>query len=237
MKSSQYDAISRSYTDLVKTDPQKNYVQYPSALRLLGDVNGLRILDVGCGSGAFARVLAESGAQVVGYDNSAGQISQAKEAISGVEFIAADPEHFRSQETFDKAVSVLVLHYAKDTEHLGSFFSSTHDALKTGGKFVCILVNPAFKRLGQTVCNRRFSKLENGEMRVDFIGLDQQVSCSAQYRDFSFEDYEQAALASGFSSAEWAPLKVAQAGIDELGAGYWQGFEEDCLYVGFVAYK
>lgn len=237
MESSQYDAISDSYAQLVKTDPQKQYVQYPSALELLGDVSGKKILDVGCGSGNFDKILVGQGAHVVGYDNSAGQIDQARKTSTGGEFVVAGPEDFSSLHKFDKAVSVLVLHYAQDAQQLEKFFSSTASTLKTKGEFVCILVNPGFKRIGQTVCNRRFSKLENGEMRVDFIGLDQQVSCYAQYRDFSFEDYEHAALNGGFSRVEWKPLRVAQAGIDALGAGYWQDFEEDCLYIGFIAYK
>ena len=50
----QYDTkLSGKYTDLVRTDPAKMFVQYPEALRLLGNIRRNNVLDIGCGSGAF----------------------------------------------------------------------------------------------------------------------------------------------------------------------------------------
>ena len=63
-----YDSISLNYTELVKTDPMKHYVQYPSALKLLGDIKGLHILDVGCGSGLSLLEAKELGAHVFGIE-------------------------------------------------------------------------------------------------------------------------------------------------------------------------
>ena len=240
MKAS-YDKISAAYTAMVKTDPQKKYVQYPSALSLLGNINGLSILDVGCGSGAFARELASQGASVVAYDISNEQIANAKKdpgiSESKIEFIVSGPKDFRVEKKFDKAVSTLVLHYAHNAKHLKQFFSSTCDALKSDGKFVCILANPEFKRIGDNLYNRCFRKLNNGRMVVDFLDRNKNVSCSAEYSDFSRMDYEKAALISGFKKFKWIKLKVSEIGKEEMGEEYWSGFEKDCLYVGFVAYK
>ena len=49
-------------------DPRIYHVQL--ILEYFGDLNGKRVLDVGCGKGRFARVLAErfSGASIVGFD-------------------------------------------------------------------------------------------------------------------------------------------------------------------------
>ncbi|MDO8240619.1 MAG: methyltransferase domain-containing protein [Candidatus Moranbacteria bacterium] len=240
MKAS-YDSISQSYTDLVKTDPVKQFVQYPSALRLLGDISQKTVLDVGCGSGLFDQELAHRGAMVTGYDVSAEQIANAQKVEKndslGIQYVVADPSEFEATEKFDKAVSVLVLHYARDKEHLAQFFASTCQALRDDGKFVCILVNPNFKRLGQILYNRRFTRLASGKMQVDFLDKDQQISCSAEYSDFSTTDYEQTAIDGGFQGVEWIRLKVEEAGLQKLGQDYWQGFEEDCLYVGFIAHK
>ena len=241
MTKAPYDTISQNYTDLVKNDPAKQFVQYPSALNLLGDVSQKTILDVGCGSGIFDRELARRGAIVTGYDVSSKQIAHAKKSEEteslGIQYLVSDPSEFQTTEKFDKAVSVLVLHYARDKKHLAQFFFSTCQALKDNGKFVCILVNPNFKRLGQSVYNRRFIKLHSGKMQVDFLDKNQQISCSAEYSDFSTADYEQAAINGGFRSVKWIHLKVEKAGLQKMGQSYWQGFEEDCLYIGFIAYK
>lgn len=237
----QYDSISKNYTVLVKTDPQKNYVQYPSALKLLGDISGLRVLDVGCGSGLFDRELARIGALVTAYDVSTEQITNAKKTEQaepmGIQYSVADPSEFQTTKKFDKAVSVLVLHYAENQEHLEKFFSSTCEALKDDGKFVCILANPKLKRLNVNLYNRCFRRLGNGRMAVDFLDKNQEVSCSAEYSDFSASDYEQAALNGSFRKFEWISLSPTEEGLKEMGDKYWADFKEDCPYVGFIAYK
>src|SRR5262245_33479883 len=55
-------------------------------IRLLGEVRGRRVLEVGCGAAAAARWLATQGAQVVATDLSAGMLRHAREAAdrSGV---------------------------------------------------------------------------------------------------------------------------------------------------------
>jgi SAM-dependent methyltransferase len=55
-------------------------------IRLLGEVRGQRVLEVGCGAAAAARWLATQGAQVVAADLSAGMLRHAREAAdrSGV---------------------------------------------------------------------------------------------------------------------------------------------------------
>ena len=51
---------------------------HAAALRLAGRLRGRRVLDVGCGHGALARVLAERGAQVLGIDASAERVREAQ---------------------------------------------------------------------------------------------------------------------------------------------------------------
>src|SRR4051812_49318302 len=51
----------------------------PAVERLLGSVDGRRVLDVACGNGLFARRLAELGADVVATDISAPMLERARE--------------------------------------------------------------------------------------------------------------------------------------------------------------
>lgn len=237
----QYDSISGEYASLVEIDPSKKFVQYPSALRLLGDVSQKAILDVGCGNGIFARELARRGAAVTGYDISTGQIAIAQKAEQAeplqIAYSVSSPLEFSTDRRFDEAVSVLVLLYAPDKKYLEAFFSATNRLLRGGGRFVSVTFNPRFKRFGEVLYNRRFTKTETGKAKVEFFNQDQAAGFSAEFTDFAAEDYEQAAKAGGFASSEWENLKIEKPGLQELGQDFWRDYEEDCPYIGFVAYK
>lgn len=60
-----------------------DYSARPRVLELCGDVQGMDILDLGCGEGYVGRQLAERGAaSVSGYDVSSGMIAAAKKVGS-----------------------------------------------------------------------------------------------------------------------------------------------------------
>jgi len=234
----QYDKIDKEYSALTEMDPSKKYVQYPSALKLLGDIEDSRILDIGCGDGIFTRQLAKKGADMVGYDISKKQIEKANEREEkqhlGIQYEVAAPGTFKSKEKFDKAVSVLVLLYAKDKEHLKKFFLSAYNHLKPNSEFISITFNPNFKRLGQIVYNRIFSKTDNGKMRVDFFNDKQEKTFSADFTDLSISNYEEAAKNAGFKKIEWKNLKIEKEGSENLEENFWKDYEDDCPYIGLA---
>ena len=59
-----------------------------SELNLLGDVNGLDVVELGCGTAYFASWLARRGARVVGVDPTPAQLATARrlQAETGIEF-------------------------------------------------------------------------------------------------------------------------------------------------------
>ena len=237
----QYDAIEKEYSKCAEMDPSKRYVQYPSALRLLGELDDQKVLDIGCGDGFFTRQLAHRGAKVTGYDNSAKQIAKAADAEksepAGISYEVADPKSFAKNAEYDKAVSVLVLLYAEGRNGLKDFFSSAHKHLKDGSEFVSITFNPNYKRLGEAVYNRRFSKTKDGEMKVEFLDSDKNTTFSASFFDLSSEDYEAATKEAGFSEFRWKNLQIEETGKKAMGEKFWEGYEEDCPYIGLVAKK
>src|SRR5262245_963786 len=66
----------------------------PAQVTICGDVRGLRLLDVGCGSGYFAREMASRGARVTAIDISPRMIELAQrresESPLGIEYDVAD---------------------------------------------------------------------------------------------------------------------------------------------------
>lgn len=85
-------------------------------IRLLQPVKGERILDLGCGTGYLANLIAESGAVVTGIDSSADMISKAKETYPGVHFRVQSAAEFVSENRFDAIFSNAVLHWIKEKE-------------------------------------------------------------------------------------------------------------------------
>lgn len=225
---SQYDARAAAYAAVVSADPVKR-MQYRAAHDLLGDVAGRRVLDVGCGSGQLANELTNRGATVVGYDTSIRQIALARQNAPDAEFILGGPlealNALEGTEPFDAAVALLVLMYAQDALELWQFFESTRALLRPGGQFCGVVINPEFQRLGQTVHNRRFTRLAGANMRVEFI-LDGAPVTSATFTDFAVEDYQ----AVTGDELDWEPLLVDESEDPE----FWVGYNADPMYCQFV---
>lgn len=122
-------------------------------LRLLGTVEGRRILDLGCGSGANAVFLAHEGAKVFALDRSSDNVGlarrRAEDAGVRVELHQgnlADLAFLRS-DTVDAAVSVMALAEVTD---LARVFRQVHRVLKPEAPFVITLPHPAFTMFDPT---------------------------------------------------------------------------------------
>lgn len=237
----QYNHLSKAYTALAEIDPAKQYVQYPEALRLLGNLARKNILDIGCGNGTLTRMLVRGGARVVGYDPSIRQIeeayrSEAQETL-GITYYVGDRPAISPAFLFDHAVSVMVLPYAANQDGLRDIFTYARESLRDDGSFISITFNPHYACLGKVTCNRRFTRVADGKICVDFLSDDGQPIISATISDFRAVDYEQAARAAGFVGIEWITLQVASEGKARRGESYWRDFEADPPYIGIRVVK
>ena len=72
----EYDAIADEYA-ASKLLPWRTQVEQPTLFGLLGDVRGKSVLDLACGDGIYARMLADRGAsRMHGVDLSSGMRSR-----------------------------------------------------------------------------------------------------------------------------------------------------------------
>ncbi len=119
----------------------------PWMLELMGDVSGLRILDLGCGEGGYARELARRGAHVTAVDCSAGAIAYAVEAAKaeGVEVTHlvrnASDRGDLPDGAFDLVRCAMML---MDVEDLCGTLREVHRVLKPGGKVYASVLHPCF---------------------------------------------------------------------------------------------
>jgi ubiquinone/menaquinone biosynthesis C-methylase UbiE len=105
-------------------------------LNAVGDVGGLRVIDLGCGEGRFSRMLAERGAKVTGVDFCEQFIESASsQKLRDEEYVYGDMTdlHQFGDSTFDLAVSYITL---VDVPDFRAAISEAHRVLKPGGRFV-----------------------------------------------------------------------------------------------------
>lgn len=90
------------------------FLEKPAMYERLPDLNGKRVLAIGCGTGEECNYFKEKGAaKVVGIDISAGLIKVAQEQFADIEFKVMDMENMQLNEKFDFVYSSLVMHYVE----------------------------------------------------------------------------------------------------------------------------
>ena len=101
----------------------------------LEQLQGLRVLDAGCGGGRYARICGEAGATVVGADHSRA-VDKAKllcADLRDVRFVQADLKHLPLEPaSFDFVFSIGVMHHDSDTR---SVFDAVAQLVKPGGRY------------------------------------------------------------------------------------------------------
>lgn len=123
-------------------------LEQPALHRLLPPLNGLRVLDIGCGAGDFARHARSRGAShVLGIDVSERMLELARAGTSdpAIEYRRTTIETLPSFPVpFDLAVSSLALHYVED--YAGAL-ARIAQAIRPGGHLVFSVEHPMMTAL------------------------------------------------------------------------------------------
>jgi len=124
-------------------DSFSDNIERPVIESLVGDLSGKRVLDLGCGSGAYSLWFAARGASVVGLDLSDTMISIAQERSRGLDavFRVADIRQSLPFEDdgFDLVFSATALHYV---DNLTTTMTEVARVLKSDGVFTASVLHP-----------------------------------------------------------------------------------------------
>lgn len=120
-------------------DMSRREILDPCIKPLLGDLNGLEVLDLGCGEGRFSRWMSSQGANVSGIDpvNEFIQIARQKDPLTSYDIGFAEELPYADHQ-FDIVLSYLTLIDIPDIEKAAE---EVNRVLKPGGRFVAAIVS------------------------------------------------------------------------------------------------
>ena len=140
-----YDLIKDFYLGVVGMEARDPVAA--TLVGILGDVRGLRVLDLACGHGPIARQLARSGARVTGVDISEvllelAQAAEIEEPL-GIAYLRLDAtsNEALAGEVFD---AVTCHHGLADIDDLDGAIATVARVLRPGGRFVFSILHPCF---------------------------------------------------------------------------------------------
>jgi len=140
----EYDLMAEEYHHMrTKKYPHgwfyNEMLEMPAVLTLLGNVKGKNILDLGCGTGIYAKILTKKGAVVKGFDISPKMVEIARKENPKLDLKVGSAYKIPFDEKFDIVLASLVVHYLDDWDKM---FREIRRVLKADGIFIFSTGNP-----------------------------------------------------------------------------------------------
>ncbi|MDX2147086.1 MAG: pseudouridine synthase [Planctomycetota bacterium] len=199
-----WDHVAGWYEDLLASEGSDHQTQviWPGTLRLLAPLMGERLVDVACGEGTLTRQIAESGAEVLGVDIAPRLIEAARSrgstdvrrAAGGLQgslpqasFFVGDARDLTPLDAelrpghVDAVSCVMAL---MNIDPLDEAIREAARILKPGGRFVGVILHPAFRALGQTSWGWENPRRSMTDARVSVSARPQQGEQPAAPRQY-----------------------------------------------------
>jgi len=225
--SSQFDVMGDTYDEFA-LGPFRQYLETPSVIKFLGDVKGLSVLDFGCGSGVYSRILKKRGAaRVVGYDVSEGMLEHARLREErdhlGIDYVSSLDESLYG--SFDVVLGVYVIPYANTRKELDSMINTMAKLLKPDGRLLTLPIHPEisdqpdyYKHYGFRIIPQE--PYDNGSKIT--LDLQQDTLITAYY--WPSETLQQSLALAGFKEIDWHKHYVTPDGYTQHGKDYWDAY-------------
>jgi SAM-dependent methyltransferase len=139
----QYDSFATQYEEHAAAAPYNALYDRPATLRLVGDVEGKRVLDAACGPGFYIEELLARNAEALGCDASPAMIDLARARVGDRAHLRVhsleDPFTWIESATVDVVLCALAYHYV--TDRIG-FLREVHRVLHPDGSLVVSTHHP-----------------------------------------------------------------------------------------------
>jgi len=240
-----FNTIAQRYGEVI-TDSKK-YITLPLFKKIIGDVNGKTVADLGCGDGFFTRIIAkEKTSSVVGIDLASKLIEKAiqkeQQKPLGIFYEQKDIRSLNQKECFDLITAVYLLNFAETKEDLLLMLKSIHNALTKNGKFSAIIPHPKIKPTAGFALGRKITStsgktdFEDGDIVLYEIESEKE-NINIKYHYWSKQTYEDCLREAGFSKIEWEEPTISPEAIASFGEEYWSGYQQNPSSIGLICWK
>ncbi len=231
----EYNEIKQAYEES-KERPTSKYVLIPSFVSALGDIKGLDVLDVACGSGYSTRLVKRYGAnRIVGVDISDEQIEMAieKETQRGIDYFVADVinDDLTYHGEFDMVTAMMLLHYSKTKKEIDKMLNNIFSVLKPGGIYLNIMSNNTnYEQYGVRATAE--SEEEGAKVTIELCSVDfTKKFCEFTSYYWEKQTYEEAFRKAGFEFEE-VPIIVAGGGAQQpVDAAFREAMEKNPFFM------
>ena len=179
-----HNAEGWNHSQRAGLDTYRTSLHGPALVKLVGDVDGKELLDLGCGEGYFSREMAQRGATVTGIDLSPNQLQHAaaheSEKPLGITFRemnASDLAEEFGEEAFDVVTACMSL---MDMPEPDRAISAAADVLKPGGRLVFSITHPCFQtpyrewhrdEVGNKLALKVSDYFASGPLELNFVAV------------------------------------------------------------------
>jgi toxoflavin synthase len=222
--SDQYNIVADKYDAVVAATPYRPYIEAYTLMQVLGDIQGLSILDVATGTGYYARLLRRLGAaRVVGIDIAEAMVDIARMAEQqepmDITYVVGDVADYKSEEPFDLVQAIYLLHYAPTREALDGMVQALAANLKSGGRLIAYQLNPDLSH--EQGYYDRWGMMTSaptgpdGEELSFYVSLGGITTPPVSVYRWSKETLEDALQKEGFESIRWVQPQMSPDWKDE----------------------
>ncbi|KAH7707096.1 CRE-PRMT-6 protein, partial [Aphelenchoides avenae] len=214
---------------------------------ILDDIEGKRLLDIGCGNGDLTHQFVKWGAEeVIGMDTSEEMINLCNAHVSGLplKFLGKSSLEMDFVDEFDVITAIFMLQFSENVEELGKTLRNIAKALRPGGVFYAFVpngiceINPTEQEginMGARMILNSVPPKDGEHLKVAFYNdgrlrkytpsslrlISEKQVAETDITFFYRSTYEQCLREAGFMDIEWITPIVSDEGLQAHGENFF----------------